>query len=187
MVNRLVNLLRDQPRFVDTLIDRNSTGPDLFENVLPSLDSSFVSLANRVRASARAQGVTGELQRSYVAIVERSRWLELLSLASGDPLSVQPNRILEWSVYFSSPSRTELGILLPDDSGPTELCSVFTTAKAGNVLRFTMPPRIVASIPKTHCSVPDKIGCGRGACGQCRLRTIQTHNTEGLICWCPHS
>jgi hypothetical protein len=188
MVNTLVDLLRNQPRFVDTLIERSPTGPDLFENVLPSLDGSFVFLASGVRASARRRGMTQALQRSYVAIVERSRWLELLSRASGeDPVSVQPDRRLEWSIYLPSLSHAELGIMLPDDSGTTQLCSVFTRAGAGNVLRFTLSPRIEASIPKTHCSAPDNIGCSGGECGECRLRTIEIRNTEGVICWCPHS
>lgn len=118
MANRLVNLCREQTQVIDTLIETYPTGLNLFENVLPPFDDSFSFLASSVRASAEEWGMTQALQRSYVAIFEQSRWLELLTLASQEePVSAQPDRRLEWSVYLPSPSRAEVGILLPDDSG----------------------------------------------------------------------
>jgi hypothetical protein len=190
-LNILVSLLRTQPDIVDSLLSEGSLrGIQLYTTRFSSLNSDLAILSESVQVIASNPEFLDIFQSSYIPEMKVGEWEVLLDRATPWDPSKSPQLPAEWVTFVSGYSRPDLGLLLPDDGTPDARLSTFTVV--GRERRFLglsiTPDWQVArtTVSNSHCSPPDENGCGTGNCRQCRLRRIQTGDTVGILCKCPH-
>lgn len=184
-MNKLVEILQDDPEKLLWLSQNRASGILLFERI-SALDGSIRSAR---RDAERAEQFRQEIELSYIPSCSLAQWERLRNAArSSRRISLPIDERLDWSHFFSNPETPEDGIIVPDDSDAEPYISVFTRRqKSHSVLRIALTSRGKSQVCKSHCSAPLDQGCSIGRCGQCKLRSIEAHGIEGLICWCPHA
>jgi hypothetical protein len=191
-VNILVSLLRTQPNMVDSLLSEGPlNGIQLYITRLSSLNQELAALGENVRAIASNPEFLATFQSSYIREMKVSEWNILLGQATPWEPSEKPSwQLTEWVTFVSGISRPDMGLLLPDDGTPDTRLSVFTVVNdKRRILNLSIASdwRVIqTTISNEHCPPPDEDGCQGGDCGQCRIRRIQTGDTEGIFCLCPH-
>jgi hypothetical protein len=187
----LVRLFRRQPNMVDSLLSEGVlNGIQLYTTRLSSLNSDLAVLSESVRVIASNPEFLATFQNSYIPEMKAVDWNILFDRAAPWERSKSPQRPTEWATFVSGISRPDLGLLLPDDGTPEARLSTFTVVRGKRrLLGLSVTPDwqvAQTTVSNGHCTPPDENGCQTGDCGQCRLRRIQTGDTEGIFCLCPH-